>query len=179
MATGQRALEMAGPLEQRGERGALGRFVHSITHFARTKPLGTIGAVIVLVIILLAIFAPQIAPYGFDQRKLVEKLQSPNSKHLLGTDIQGRDVLSRLIFGARVSAFVGFGSVLIATAISGLLGMISGFFGGVVDLIVQRVVDVLIAIPVLILLLAVVAVFGTPTSRLHLGIMTLDPSQQR
>ncbi|MHB8578102.1 MAG: ABC transporter permease, partial [Dehalococcoidia bacterium] len=138
-----------------------------------------IGAVLVLTNILLAIFAPQIAPYGFDQRRLVDKLQNPNSKHLLGTDLLGRDVLSRLIYGARVSAFVGFGSVIIAITIAGFFGLVSGYYGGAVDTIVQRFIDVWIAFPGLILLLSIVAVFGTPTTRFHFGPITLDPSQQR
>src|SRR5436305_3093653 len=99
MTTGQSTLEGSGILERRQERSTLGRWSHSVTRFLRTKPLGSIGAAIVLVILLLAVFAPQVAPYGFDHRVLREKLQEPSAKHLLGTDIQGRDVLSRLIYG--------------------------------------------------------------------------------
>src|SRR5438132_1498633 len=133
MATGQSTLEVGGALSRRGERGFLGRWLHEINHFLRTKPLGSIGAVIVLLIIVLAIFAPQVAPFGFDHRVLREKLQGPSAAHWLGTDIQGRDVLSRIIFGARVSAFVGFGAVIISTLISSGIGLISGYFGGTVD----------------------------------------------
>ncbi len=179
MATGQNTQEAVGSLTRRGERGTYGRWQHGIVRFLRTKPLGSIGAVIVLTILLLAVFAPQIAPFGFDHRLLRDKLQGPTSTHWLGTDIQGRDVLSRLIYGARVSAFVGFGAVLIATTISSVIGMISGFFGGLVDTIIQRFIDIWIAFPALILLLAVLAIFGTPTGKLHVGFLTLDSSQQR
>ncbi|HTE83442.1 MAG TPA: ABC transporter permease, partial [Dehalococcoidia bacterium] len=129
--------------------------------------------------ILLAIFAPLIAPYGLDNRVIAERMQNPSMKHLLGTDELGRDILSRVIYGARVSAFVGFGSVLIATVIAAAIGMVSGFFGGKVDLIIQRLVDMWIAFPFLILLLAFMAVFGTPFGKAHLGPVTLEPSQQR
>jgi peptide/nickel transport system permease protein len=179
MATGQSTLQGIGTLGQRGEPSALGRWRHNIVRFLRTKPLGSIGAAIVLAILLMAVFAPQVAPFGFDHRVLRDKLQDPSAKHLLGTDIQGRDVLSRIIYGARVSAFVGFGTVLISTVIAGVIGLVSGYFGGTVDTIVQRFIDVWIAFPALILLLAVLSVFGTPTGKLHLGFATLDSSQQR
>jgi peptide/nickel transport system permease protein len=179
MATGQSAQEAIGVLARQGDRSTYGRWQHAIVHFLRTKPLGSIGAAIVVAILLLAVFAPQVAPFGFDHRLLRDKLQGPSANHWLGTDIQGRDVLSRLIYGARVSAFVGFGAVLIATTISSVIGLISGFFGGLLDTTVQRFVDVWIAFPALILLLAVLAIFGTPTGKLHLGLLTLDSSQQR
>lgn len=179
MATGQSAQEAIGVLARQGDRSTYGRWQHAIVHFLRTKPLGSIGAAIVVAILLLAVFAPQVAPFGFDHRLLRDKLQGPNANHWLGTDIQGRDVLSRLIYGARVSAFVGFGAVLIATTISSVIGLVSGFFGGLLDTTVQRFVDVWIAFPALILLLAVLAIFGTPTGKLHLGLLTLDSSQQR
>lgn len=156
-----------------------GRWRYSVLRFLRTKPLGSIGAVIVLAIILLAIFAPQVAPFGFDHRVIREKLQTPSSAHLLGTDELGRDIWSRIVYGARVSAFVGFGTVLISTFVASLIGMVSGYFGGWIDTLIQRFIDMWIAFPGLILLLSVLAVFGTPSSTLNLGIVSLDPSQQR
>jgi len=155
------------------------RRLRAVVRFLRTKPLGTIGAVLILVIILLAIFAPQVAPAGFDHRVLKDKLQSPSAKHLMGTDIVGRDVLSRIIYGARVSAFVGFGAVVIATLISATVGMVSGYFGGRTDTIIQRFVDIWIAFPPLILLLAVLAAFGTPTSTFKAGPLSIQPAQQK
>lgn len=179
MATESGTLESLGVLSPRRERSIGARWLHATSRFLRTKPLGSVGAAIVLAIIMLAIFAPLIAPYGLDQRNIRHALETPNSTHWMGTDIQGRDVLSRIIYGARVSAFVGFGSVLISTVIATLIGMVSGYFAGKVDTTIQRLVDIWIAFPVLILLLAVLAVFGTPTGRFHFGPLTLDPSQQR
>ncbi len=145
----------------------------------RHKPLGSLGGVLVLAIIVLAILAQQVAPYGFDQRILHDHLQGPSARHLLGADELGRDILSRLIYGARVSAVVGFGTVLVATVVAGSVGMISGYAGGWVDTAVQRFVDMWIAFPPLILLLGVLAVFGTPSAAAHLGPVGLDPAQQR
>jgi peptide/nickel transport system permease protein len=162
-----------------GQRSAPGRWSHNLLHFLRSKPLGSIGAILVLLIILLALFAPRLAPYGFDQRVLHDHLQSPSAKHILGTDELGRDIFSRIIYGARVSAFVGFGTVIVATLVAGSLGMVSGYAGGWADTLLQRIVDMWIAFPPLILLLAVLAVFGTPSAAFRLGPLALDPSQQR
>jgi peptide/nickel transport system permease protein len=141
--------------------------------------MGALGAAIVLLIVVTAIFAPALAPYNFDHRVISERMQSPSREHILGTDEVGRDILSRIIYGARVSAFVGFGSVIIATVIAGTLGMVSGYFGGGLDTTVQRFVDMWIAFPFLILLLAFLAVFGTPLGPAHAGPLVVEPAQQR
>jgi peptide/nickel transport system permease protein len=179
MTTEPGIVDAQGVLLTRPSRPIQPGSVHALTHFIRTKPLGTVGAVIVLVILLLAVFAPNVAPYGFDQRAISQRLQNPSAHHLLGTDELGRDILSRVIYGARVSAFVGFGSVIIATILAGTLGMVSGYFGGAVDTIIQRFVDMWIAFPFLILLLAFLAVFGTPLGPAHLGPLIVEPAQQR
>jgi peptide/nickel transport system permease protein len=163
----------------RAGEGLPARTLAAVLRFLRNKPLGAIGAGIVLAIILLAMFAPSVAPFGFDHRVLAQRMQNPSAQHLLGTDELGRDILSRVVYGARVSAFVGFGSVLIATSVAGAIGMISGYFGGRLDMAIQRIVDMWIAFPFLILLLAFMAVFGTPFGVLRLGPLALDPSQQR
>jgi peptide/nickel transport system permease protein len=179
MATEHTILDAPTSLPAFVERGIHARGLHAVERFLRTKPLGTIGAAIVLAILLLAAFAPVFAPYGFDHRVIAQRLQNPSAQHLLGTDELGRDILSRIIYGARVSAFVGFGSVLIATAIAATLGTASGYFGGWLDMTLQRFVDMWIAFPFLILLLAFLAVFGTPLGSAHLGPLTLEPAQQR
>jgi peptide/nickel transport system permease protein len=178
VASGQSALQgeiFASP----SDRSMPARWAHGIWKFIRTKPLGTFGAFIVLVIIFLAIFAKYIAPYNYDHQVISARLQSPSWKHLMGTDEQGRDMLSRIIYGARIAAWVGFGSTLLATFIASVVGMISGFFSGTVDNIIQRIVDVFIAFPALILLLAIISILGTPTAPLHLGVTTVSPSDQR
>lgn len=179
MATERGLIDSRGLLAGRVEAGPQARPLHAGLRFLRTKPLGSVGAVIVLTIILLAILAPQVAPYGFDHRVIAQRMQTPSAQHLLGTDELGRDILSRIIYGARVSAFVGFGSVLIATVIACVIGMTSGYFGGKLDMAIQRLVDMWIAFPFLILLLAFMAIFGTPFGAFRLGPLALDPSQQR
>jgi len=178
MATDQQLLEARKPGLESAASPGLG-FLQALLRFVRTKPLGTVGAAIVLLILLTALLAPVIAPYNFDHRAISERLQNPSLGHPLGTDELGRDLLSRVIYGARVSAFVGFGSVIIATVIAGTLGMASGYFGGALDTSVQRLVDMWIAFPFLILLLAFLAVFGTPLGPAHLGPVMLEPAQQR
>jgi peptide/nickel transport system permease protein len=129
--------------------------------FIRNKPLGAIGGFIVLVLILIAIFAEQIAPYPYDTGKGTDRLQGPSLHHLMGTDNLGRDMFSRIVFGARISIAVGFGAVFVGTGLATLLGVISGYFGGWFDLIFQRLVDAWIAFPAIVLLTVLVTVMTT------------------
>ena len=133
----------------------------AIQRFVRHKPLGTIGAVIVVLFILTAIFAPMIAPYSYDEGKGADRLQVPSSKYILGTDNIGRDMFSRIVWGSRISIAVGFGAVLVSTLLATLLGMFSGYWGGWFDLILQRFVDIWISFPALVLLIFIVTVFTT------------------
>lgn len=130
-------------------------------NFARRKPLGAIGGVIVLLLILTAIFAGQIAPYAFDVGQGTDRLQGPSLRHLLGTDNIGRDLLSRIIYGARISVAVGFGAVFVGTGLATALGILSGYFGGKFDLIFQRVIDAWIALPPIVLLACLVTIMTT------------------
>lgn len=125
-----------------------------------TKPLGAIGLVLVVVLVLVAIFANVIAPYGINETNLADRLQSPNFKHWFGTDDIGRDLFSRVIMGSRISVYVGIGAVGISIVTSTLLGMGSGYFAGKLDLILQRVVDAWMAFPGLIILLAIMGILG-------------------
>src|SRR5712692_599234 len=111
-----------------------------------------------------AIFAQKIAPYGYDVRDYHSLLANPSFSHFLGTDDVGRDIFSRIVYGARVSIIVGFGTVLISTITAGTIGITAGYFGGWFDLIVQRLVEVFLSFPGLILLIVAAAVFGTPTT---------------
>ncbi len=126
--------------------------------FARNKPLGAVGGIIVLIMMLTAIFAQQIAPYAYDAGKGADRLQGPSLHHLLGTDNLGRDMFSRIIFGARVSIEVGFGAVLVGTGLATILGVLSGYFGGLFDLLFQRLIDAWIAFPALVLLACLVTI---------------------
>ena len=125
----------------------------------KEKPLGTLGAAITLILLLVGIFAPLLAPYGMNEM-LPNQLQAPSAKFILGTDNLGRDILSRIIFGARVSVIVGLVSTLISTIISTIMGILSAYLGGAVDLIMQRFVDAVLCIPSLILLVVIISVIG-------------------
>jgi peptide/nickel transport system permease protein len=131
----------------------------------RRKPLGAISAVILCGLIATAVLAPVIAPYdpyhfNLNERGLPIRLHPPDAKFLFGTDTHGRDVLSRIIYGARVSLIVGFLSVAIGTLAGTLIGLVSGYWEGGIDQALQRLVDTLMAFPGIVLALAVLSVFG-------------------
>ena len=126
----------------------------------REKPLGVVGGVVVLLLIVAAVFADVLSPYPFDEVHLVDRLQGPSAQYLLGTDQVGRDLLSRLFFGARLSLTVGLAATAINIVVAFLIGGTSGFLGGRVDLVVQRFVDAWIAFPGLLLLLTIMSVVG-------------------
>jgi peptide/nickel transport system permease protein len=131
-----------------------------LVEFVQRKPLGAAGAVIVLVLILVALGAPWLAPYEYDVGVASVRLQGPTIAHPFGTDANGRDMLSRMIWGARISVTVGFGAVLISTVLATTIGVISGYFGGLFDLLFQRLIDVWVSFPALVLLVSLVAVLG-------------------
>ena len=133
-------------------------------------PKAAVATTILTAFILIATFAPVIAPFGENQQNPRESLQKPNSKHWLGTDRLGRDVLSRIIYGSRVSVRVGLIAVGIAAAIGVPLGLVAGFFGRWVDELIMRFVDAWIAFPPLILLLGVVAILGPGTTNVMIAI---------
>lgn len=119
-----------------------------------------IGAVMVAVIVFLAVFAPFIAPYDPEQMDMSKRLQKPSHEYLMGTDQFGRDLLSRIIYGARVSLKVGFTSVAISMVLGVTLGLISGYYGGWIDNVIMRIVDIFLSFPVLLLAIAFVASLG-------------------
>jgi|SRR5215208_139024 peptide/nickel transport system permease protein len=166
-------------LRPRIERDPFSGAVVTVGRFMRRKPLGAIGLVIVAILFFCAVFAPFIAPYSFEKQNIRERFQTPSATHFLGTDDLGRDMFSRIVYGARVSVLVGFGVVFVAATLAGAVGVLTGFYGGVLDLVVQRFVDILISFPSLILLITFTALFPKPESALHLGPITLDPSGQR
>ena len=143
-----------------------------IRRLIREKPLGTFGLIIVIILLLVGIFAPLLAPYGMNTIHLADRLSPPSAKHLLGTDELGRDLLSRLIYGARVSVIIGIVATGLATIISLVIGIVSGFIGGRLDLILQRFVDAFMSIPGLLVLLNVMSIIGkgVPQIILILGI---------
>ncbi len=134
--------------------------VDLLVRMVRTKPLGTACGVVVLALIVVAVFADVLAPYPYDEIYLMEILEPPSARHLLGTDNVGRDFLSRIIHGARVSLLVGLAATTISVVVAVLVGGVTGFLGGKLDLVVQRFVDAWIAFPGLLLLLTLMSVLG-------------------
>ncbi len=132
----------------------------SLWRLLKEKPLGAIGGAIVLVLMLSALLADWIAPYPYDQVNIRQRLKPPSTQFYLGTDNLGRDLFSRIVYGARVSVTVGFGAVGFGAVLATLIGIVSGYFGGKFDVIVQRVVDAWMAFPWLVILLSIMAVLG-------------------
>ena len=126
----------------------------------RRKPLGTLGGVIVLGMLVAAVFADVLTPYGFSQTNLRERFAAASGTHWLGTDQLGRDVATRLLYGARISLYVGFGAVAVASVIATLLGIFSAYWGGRVDLLLQRGVDAWMAFPPLLILMSIMSLLG-------------------
>ena len=119
-----------------------------------------IGGITILILIVLAVFAPLIAPYSYSYQNLDIGASPPSAEHLLGTDVLGRDLLSRLLYGARISLLVGFVATGVALVIGVSWGIIAGYFGGKVDSIMMRIVDVLYGLPFIIFIILLMVIFG-------------------
>ena len=132
----------------------------------REKRLGTVGGIIVIVLLVTGIFAEFLAPYGMNESNTGAALSAPSAEYLLGTDNLGRDLLSRIIFGARVSILIGLGATALSTVFSLTIGIVTAYYGGLLDLLVQRVVDAWMALPGLVILMVIISVVGP-------GIMTV------
>lgn len=126
---------------------------------ARKNVIGSLGGLVVLSLVLLAIFAPFVAPYAPNDH-VEKRLLPPSSSHVLGTDEFGRDVLSRIVFGSRVSLYVGVVAVAIALLLGAITGLVSGYAGGLIDNVLMRVVDVVFSFPALVLAIAITGILG-------------------
>ena len=138
--------------------------------FFRKKPLGAIGGVALVAVILIATFAPLIAPFGPLDDHYEDRLSSPGSEYLFGTDIFGRDMFSRVVFGARISLYVGILSVLIGTIAGVIVGITTAYFGGWLDILFQRFMDALMGFPGLVLALALVVALGASLNNVVIAI---------
>jgi peptide/nickel transport system permease protein len=136
-----------------------------LARIARTQPLGVLGAIIILLLVFMSIFAGLVAPYD-PQAIDFTSLQSPNATNFFGTDDKGRDIFSRVVFGSQTSLKVGIIATCIGTIGGTLVGLLSGYFGGVLDMALQRVMDALLAFPLIILALIMVAVLGNSIGKL-------------
>ena len=128
--------------------------------FVRRKPLGAAGGLVLAGMLALALLAEGVAPYGYDEADIFSRLKAPSGEHWLGTDNLGRDLLSRVIYGARVSMAVGFGGVVVGLLLGTVVGLVSGYFGGRLDLVLQRVVDAFMCFPLLLVALTIMAILG-------------------
>ena len=137
------------------------RLAEFFGRLVREKPLGTISGIIILILIFVAIFADVLAPYPYREIHLADILKAPSAQYLLGTDHLGRDLLSRILYGARISLTVGLAATALNVLIAVLIGGTSGFLGGKLDLAVQRFVDAWMAFPGLLLLLTVMSIVGS------------------
>ncbi len=156
------------------------RAAAGLVGFIRHKPLGAFGAVLILLFLVMALGAQWLAPYPYDVGVAATRLQPPSWAHPFGTDANGRDLLSRIIWGSRISVTIGFGAVALSTLLAVLVGVTSGYFGGWFDLVFQRLVDIWISFPALVLLVSLVAILGPGlwSTTVVLGIL-LAPGTSR
>ncbi|HET8938789.1 MAG TPA: ABC transporter permease [Polyangiales bacterium] len=152
------------------ELGSVSAFLRRLF---REKPLGAAGGVVCLLFLLAGLFADQLAPYGFNQINPIHRLKPPSWEFLLGTDNLGRDVLSRCLYGARLSVIIALSAASLATSISVMIGVVGGYIGGWVDMLLQRFVDAWMSFPGVVILIVVVAVFepSMPTLIVTLGLL--------
>ena len=148
------------PSEKITEKKKHSRLTELVIRMWKEKPLGTLGAIITLIFLFVAIFANFLAPYGMNATHAKNALEGPSAQFWLGTDNIGRDLLSRIIYGARISVIVGLAATLISTIISTFLGILSAYIGGTFDLILQRFVDAELSIPSLLILMVIISLIG-------------------
>lgn len=146
------------------------RWLQAALAFTRRRPLGTIGAFIILVMAIVGLGAPWVAPFDPLTTDYGAMIAPPSLGHWLGTDAYGRDVLSRILYGSRTALIVGFGASVLGATLGALIGVASAYFGGKIDLVIERINDVLISFPLIILALSVVAILGTGVQNVILAI---------
>lgn len=144
-------------VEEVRERGAIAGF---LARLVQRKPLGAFGAVVFLVFLLCGIFAGALAPHGMNEISPINRMKAPSLEFPFGTDNLGRDMLSRVLYGARLSVIIGFCAASLATFLSVLIGVTSGYLGGRFDMVMQRFVDAWMTFPDLVILIVVVSVVG-------------------
>jgi peptide/nickel transport system permease protein len=135
----------------------------SVLRFARRNPLGAVAAIVILTLVVSAVFAPLVAPYDPYFPDPINRLAAPSGQHLFGTDDIGRDVFSRVVYGGRISLQVGLLTVLLGTVVGATIGLVSAYWSGWADIVVQRLLDSLQSIPGLLLALVVASVIGAGT----------------
>jgi peptide/nickel transport system permease protein len=148
----------------------LDRYLDGVHRFARQRPLGAIGAATILIMILAAALAGVIAPSDPLRTDYGAMLQAPSATHWFGTDSFGRDVLSRIIYGSRTALWIGFASAFLGATAGAVIGVASAYFGGKIDLVLQRFMDLLLSFPLIILALVIVSLLGSGMTNVILAI---------
>ena len=162
------------------ERRARSSWAKHLWQFVRSYPLGAAGAAILLLLVLVAVFAPLIAPYDPLRHDIPNRLAPPGLQFFFGTDVFGRDAFSRIVFGSRTSLYVGLLSVTLGTVIGVILGVASGYLGGRFDLLVQRLVDTLMGFPSIVLAMVMVVGLGASLNSVTFAIaITMIPRMVR
>ncbi len=148
----------------------LPRLIHVPLAFVRRKPVSAVAAMILLVVCIVVALAPVLAPYEPNDVDLLARLNGPSGDHLMGTDEFGRDVLSRAMYGGRTSLAAGLGATTVGMILGVLFGLVSGYAGGFADLIIQRVMDAIMALPSIILLMVLATMLGPSLRNVILAI---------
>jgi peptide/nickel transport system permease protein len=150
------------------------------SQFVRRKPMGVVGGLLVCLLVIVAVSAGRIAQHDPFKVRAMLRFQSPGSAFWFGTDDFGRDVFSRVVYGARISLQIGISAVLLGTSVGALVGLTSGYFSGRTDLVIQRIMDSMMAFPTLVLALAVVAALGASLPNVIIAVaLTLIPVANR
>ncbi len=155
--------------DKRRERSAARNAGELLRHMIKNKS-ALIGSLILGIIVIAALFASQLAPHDPIRQNLAHRLQPPGFEYLLGTDQYGRDILSRVIYGSRISLMIGVVAVLIGMVIGLCIGLVSGFYGGLVDSLLMRFIDMLMVLPTLVLALSILAVLGPDISNAMIAV---------
>ena len=140
----------------------------------RKNKLAMVGLAIILFFVAVAVFAPMIAPYPYDAGELVMKNKPPSGEHWFGTDYNGRDVFSRVVYGARISLWVGTFSVIGSVVAGTILGLLAGFYGKWIDTLISRIFDIMLAFPSILLAIAIVAILGPSLQNALLAIAIIN-----
>ena len=153
-------LKNAQPQELESQIGEEDGLKEQLLRMCRQNKLAAFSAVLILVVILMAIFAPVLAPYGEAEQDLISRLQGPSAAHWFGTDELGRDVLSRILYGSRLSLTIGILPSIISLVVGIFFGLLAGYFGGWVDYVIMRLADIMLSIPSLLLAMVVMYTLG-------------------
>ncbi len=168
-----RYIDAVATVEPAREAWALPRTARTLLLFCRRKPLGALGGFLVLVMLVMAVGAPLIAHYSYDESIPGSRMKAPGAQFWMGTDNLSRDMWSRVVYGARVSVTVGFITIALATLIATAVGVSSAYIGGIYDMAVQRVVDAWMSFPYLVIILSLMAVLGPGLMNLILSLSIL------